>query len=109
MSGINKSNNELNFKYEKADLQNFKNELEILAPNQPLTGDINALNTFFVESIVLSARKSIPLKTNSINVNCRKIFPNFIVEILNIRKGVKKESDRLKNYDIFDASQKKNN
>ena len=88
--------------------QNFKNELKILAPYQPLIEDIHALNAFFVESIVLPARKSIPLKSNSINANYRKKIPKNIVKILNIRKGVKKELDRLKKHDIIDKSLKRN-
>ena len=108
MSIIKKNNNnELIFKYEKADWENLRNELDILEPNQPPTDDINALNTFFVESIIYSARKSISLKSNSINVNYRKKFPKNIVEILNIRKGVKKELDRLKKHNIFDKALKR--
>ena len=102
-----KYSGEVNFKYEKADWESFKSELDIYAPYIPPNDEIELLNKFFVDSVYSAAQKSIPGKSNSISINYRKKFPKEILEIINFRKAVKKELDILKKANIFDRALKK--
>ena len=70
-----KYSGEVNFKYEKADWESFKSELDIYAPYIPPNDEIELLNKFFVDSVYSAAQKSIPGKSNSISINYRKKFP----------------------------------
>ena len=91
---LNNTKNKFNFNLAKADWNKFK---ENLPSNPPLEviNSLDLLNKFVTETMLNSAKISIPCKSSKFNNN----LPEYIVDLIKLRRKARNRAFKTKNVD----------